>query len=271
MQKKKFSIITVVLNSKKNLEETIESLKNQNFKNFEYIVIDGSSTDGTLEIINNNQNIINKWISEKDNGIYDAINKGIKLCNGEYIGILNAGDKYLPDGLNIINNYLKKKKVDFIFGSVMKKVLRYGYKKYRIYWNFDFYSSHSSGFFIHRNAQKKNGFYNLKYKISSDYDFFYRMIVVNKMYGIATKKNELVGEWKTGNSYSSKFSFLEHLEEETNIRLDNHQNIFIVFLIYLIHFLKNIKKIKCKDNKFKFFFKSINSIFFHKKNTSTIY
>ena len=154
--KKFFSIITVVLNAKDDLEETIKSLRNQSFKDFEYIIIDGGSTDGTIEVIKKNLDIINKWKSEKDLGIYDAMNKGINLCEGSYIGMLNSGDKYMPNGLQIINNYLNKKKMDFIFGSVMKKVLRHGYRKYRIFWNFDFYSSHSSGFFIRNESQKKN-------------------------------------------------------------------------------------------------------------------
>ena len=127
-----FSIITVVLNAKEDLANTIESLRNQKFKNFEYIVIDGGSTDGTKELILENLDIINIWKSEKDLGIYDAMNKGIKLSNGNYIGMLNSGDKYTTDGLNIIFNYLNKENVDFIFGTVMKKVLRHGYRKYRI-------------------------------------------------------------------------------------------------------------------------------------------
>ena len=253
MVKKKFSIITVVLNAKQDLIETIKSLRDQKFKNFEYIVIDGGSTDGTLEIIKQNLDIIDKWNSEKDSGIYDAMNKGIDLCQGNFIGMLNAGDKYTSNGLTIINDYLKNYDVDFIFGTVMKKVLRYGYKKYRIYWNFDFSSSHSSGFFIKNRSQQKLGKYNLKYKISSDYDLFYRMIVKEKMHGLATKKNELIGVFKSGTSYSSTFTFQDHLKEETIIRLDNNQNSFFVFLIYLIHFLKNLEKIN-KKNKIKFFF-----------------
>lgn len=253
MVEKVFSIITVVLNAKKDLNETIESLRNQKFKNFEYIIIDGGSTDGTLEIIKQNLDIIDKWKSEKDSGIYDAMNKGIDLCQGNFIGFLNAGDKYTSDGLTIINDYLEKYNVDFIFGTVMKKVLRHGFKKYRIYWNFDFSSSHSSGFFIKNKSQQKLGKYNLKYKISSDYDLFYRMIVKEKMCGFATKKNELVGIFKSGTSYSSTFTFQDHLKEETIIRLDNNQNSFFVFLIYLLHFLKNLRKIKEK-NKIKFFF-----------------
>ena len=259
MEEKTFSIVTVVLNARYDLIDTIKSLREQSHKNFEYIIIDGGSTDGTLEVINNNLDIIDKWKSEKDSGIYDAMNKGISLCKGRYIGMLNAGDKYKQNGLELINNYLIDTDFDFIFGSVMKKVLRYGYRKYRIYWNFDFASSHSSGFFINNNAQKKLGKYNLKYKISSDYDLFYRMIVKEKMHGLATKKNELIGIFKSGSSYSSKFSFYDHLKEETIIRLNNNQNIFFVFLVYSLHYFKNLNKIQ-KKNKIKFFFSSFLNI-----------
>ena len=260
MEEKTFSIVTVVLNARYDLIDTIKSLRQQNYKNFEYIIIDGGSTDGTLEVINNNLDIIDKWKSEKDSGIYDAMNKGISLCEGRYIGMLNAGDKYKQNGLELINNYLIDTDFDFIFGSVMKKALRYGYRKYRIYWNFDFASSHSSGFFIKDEAQKKLGKYNLKYKISSDYDLFYRMIVKQKMQGLATKKNDLIGIFKSGTSYSSKFSFIDHLNEETIIRLDNNQNIFFVFLVYFLHYFKNLNKIQ-KKNKIQFFFISSFNIF----------
>ena len=141
----------------------------------------------------------------------------------------------------------------------MKKALRYGYRKYRIFWNFDFYSSHSSGFFIKKKSQKKLGTYNLKYKISSDYDLFYRMIIKEKMRGISTKKDEIIGFFKSG-SYSSTFSYLDHLKEETLIRVDNKQNLFFVFLIFCIHFLKNIKKISNQD-KIKTLLKSFREVY----------
>ena len=263
MEEKTFSIVTVVLNARYDLIDTIKSLRQQNYKNFEYIIIDGGSTDGTLEVINNNLDIIDKWKSEKDSGIYDAMNKGISLCEGRYIGMLNAGDKYKQNGLELINNYLIDTDFDFIFGSVMKKALRYGYRKYRIYWNFDFASSHSSGFFIKDEAQKKLGKYNLKYKISSDYDLFYRMIIKEKMIGISTKKNEIIGLFKSG-SYSSTFSYLDHLKEETLIRIDNKQNLFFVFLIFCIHFLKNMKKIS-NHNKIKTLLQSFKEVYKKKK------
>ena len=243
MSKFFFSIITVVLNSKNDLIETIKSLKDQKNKNFQYIVIDGGSTDGTIDVLRENNQIIDSWISEKDQGIYDAMNKGLALANGNYIGILNAGDKYTSEGLEIIHRYLKNNNFDFIFGTVQKKILKYKFNRNRIFWNFDFYTSHSSGFFIKKESQKILGKYNLKYKISSDYDLFYRMIVKKKMKGICTKKNELIGLFKSGTSFSSKFSYLEHLVEETTIRLDNKQNKFFVFLVFLIHFLKNKQKV----------------------------
>ena len=113
--------------------------------------------------------------------------------------------------------------------------------------------------FLLKESLKKLGKYNLKYKISSDYDLFYRMIIKEKMIGIATKKNELVGYFKSGTSYSSKFSFLEHLNEETQIRIDNKQNIILVVIIFTIHFLKNRNKINLK-NKLKILSGSINKI-----------
>lgn len=237
-----FSIITVVLNAKSDLEKTIKSLEDQSFKNFEFIVVDGGSTDGTVELIKKNSHIIDYWVSEKDKGIYDAMNKGLKISSGKYIGMLNAGDQYTPNALQIINKYLTSRNFDFIFGTVKKKVLKYGFRKSRIFWNFDFATSHSSGFFINKQSQNILGEYNLKYKISSDYDLFYRMIVTKKMKGCSTDKNELIGIFKSGTSYSSKFSFIDHLMEETKIRLDNKQNRFFVLMVFLRHFYKNKDK-----------------------------
>jgi len=96
------SIITIVYNSKNDLEKTIKSVLNQKYKNIEYIIIDGGSTDGTLDIINKYQEEIDKVISEPDNGIYDAMNKGLKHISGKWVNFLNAGDLFYDN--NILNN-----------------------------------------------------------------------------------------------------------------------------------------------------------------------
>ena len=115
------SIITVVKNNDKYLNETFKSVFAQKFKNFEYIVIDGKSSDKTLSIIKKNENKINYWISAKDKGLYDAFNKGMALSKGKYIGIINSDDIYTKNAFQIINKYIQKYPTkDFIFGSVRK-------------------------------------------------------------------------------------------------------------------------------------------------------
>jgi glycosyltransferase involved in cell wall biosynthesis len=238
-----FTIITVVLNGDKYLRETIESIKNQKFNNFEYIVIDGRSTDKSLKIINEYKNFIDYWVSEKDKGLYDAFNKGIKLSRGDYIGIVNSDDIYKPNALKIINKYIKKNPtIDFIFGSVKKHWgILHGYKPNKITYSWGFYSSHSTGFFIKKEAANKVGLYNIKYKYHADYDYFYRMIVKKKLKGIATKKNEIVGIFRRG-GLSSTINFRKLFKEEIKIRYDNGQSIFLLFFIILYKTLRNFKK-----------------------------
>jgi glycosyltransferase involved in cell wall biosynthesis len=99
----KVSIITVVFNNKANLSKTIDAVRKLNFRNIEYIIIDGGSTDGTKDVIEENKDFITICVSEKDNGIYDAMNKGLKLATGEYVWFMNAGDMpYCDDILNKI-------------------------------------------------------------------------------------------------------------------------------------------------------------------------
>ena len=238
------TIITAVYNSERFIEEAILSLHKQNYQNYEHIIIDGGSTDRTLDIIKKYENKIDYWCSEKDNGIYDAFNKGMQLAKGDYLGFLNSDDYYSDNALEILNNYINKNEdIDFIFGAVKKHWgILYGYRPYKIYWSWGFYSSHSTGFFIKTNSAKKVGLYNLKYKYSSDYDYFFRMIVKNKLKGIGTKKKELFGTFRRG-GYSSKIKFLDHFIEETVIRLDNGQNKLLVLLIFIYKYLKNISKI----------------------------
>lgn len=234
------TIITVVLNNRKFLQKTIDSVLNQSYKNNEFIVIDGKSTDGTVNILQKNNSKIDFWISEKDKGIYDAMNKGMRMSRGSIIVILNSDDIFYKNALKIAVKYFNQNKfIDFLFGSVKKYKLLYGYKPWKIKWSFGFYSTHSIGFFIKKNSQKKVGFYNIKYKYSSDYDFFYRMIVKYKLIGMATKKNEIFGKFRRG-GISSKISFKDYLNETIKIRLDNGQNILLVSIIFLLKYTRHL-------------------------------
>jgi len=242
MKGNKISIITVTKNSEKFLEKNILSVNNQVYKNYEHIIIDGGSTDKTLNIIHKHRKKIKYFISEKDKGLYDAMNKGIKCCSGDIIGILNSDDIYYRNALKIVDKYFNKyQKLDFLFGSVYKYKLLHGYHPEKIKWTFGFYSTHSVGFFIRKNSHKKVGYYNIKYKYSADYDLFYRLIIKNKMSGMATNKNEIFGKFRSG-GLSSRIRYIDFLKECSQIRLDNGQNYFVVNFIFLLRLFKNLKK-----------------------------
>ena len=253
------TIITVVKNNSKYLEETINSILNQKYKNIEYIIIDGLSTDGTLEIIKKYIKHIDYAISEEDKGNYDAINKGLSLSKGDLIGIVNGDDILLPDATSILIDYYKKfPKVDFFFGSVKKHWgTLTGFRPHVIKYSWFFYTSHSTGFFIKKNALQKNGKYSLKYKYSSDFDYFYRLIVHNKLNGIATKKEEVFGIFRPG-GISSTLNKEEHFFEKKQIRVDNKQNKIFLFLLFSFQIFLNIfskNRVKLK-NSFNFFKKN---------------
>ena len=236
MEKNKISIITVVKNSSNTIEKTIKSVLAQEYRNLEYIIIDGGSTDGTLEIIKGYKKNISIFLTEKDNGIWDAMNKGIKLANGDLVGFLNSGDIYYPNTLETVNHYFIKNKIDFLFGSVEKYKLMHGYKPWKLSWSFGFYTSHSVGFFIKKDKHRMVGLYDQKF-LSADLNFFYKMIKKYKLNGISSKKNEIFGKFEKG-GFSSKVNYIDHLKDLNQIRLNNNQNIFFVYFLFFIKILK---------------------------------
>ncbi len=245
-QNHSLTVITVVKNDQKNIEKTIKSVisNGKGFK-FEYIIIDGKSKDKTLSIIKRYKKKISKIISEKDNGIYDAMNKGINKSNNDIIVFCNSGDFFYKNSLRKIIKIFNSKNVDYVFGTVLrnytkKKILKYSLKPERIYYNFDFATAHSTGFFLKRYVYKKIGLYDLRFKCSSDFDLYFRMIKKGYV-GSVTRKKELIGNVASG-GFSSKISFFEHLIEETKIRIKNKQNLFFISFIFVNAIFKNFLK-----------------------------
>ena len=116
----------------KQLKKTINSVINQNYKNIEYIIIDGGSTDDTIKIINQYRKNFSKFISEKDNGIYSAINKGIKLATGDIISVLHSDDFYFNEKVlsDVVNSFIINENLECLIGTtIMKKIIRKYFKK----------------------------------------------------------------------------------------------------------------------------------------------
>ncbi|WP_111638654.1 glycosyltransferase family 2 protein [Marinomonas shanghaiensis] len=178
------TVITIVFNGEKHLEETILSVINQSYDNVEYIIIDGGSTDGTLDIIRKYEYAIDYWVSEKDNGISDAFNKGVRASFGDYIAILNADDFYFNDDvLEKLSLKLDLKENEIVYGKT-KKLTADGFvldkKDNNISWAMSVPFSHCSSF-LSRNIYKEIGLYSEKYSIAMDVDLLIRAKSVAKI------------------------------------------------------------------------------------------
>lgn len=173
------TIITVVLNGGRYLEQAIQSVVNQDYPNLEYIVIDGGSTDGTLDIIRKHEDRIDYWVSEPDNGIYDAMNKGITLAHGELIGLLNADDYYEPHALQAVATvYVAAPSTGIFYGNcyILQEDMGLRYKSYghtRFWRGMGF--PHQA-MFVHRAVHDSMGTYDTAYRIVADYDFVLRAL-----------------------------------------------------------------------------------------------
>ncbi len=189
----KVTIITVCHNSAETIEETIESVIGQSYRNIDYIVIDGASTDQTTTIIQKYRRHINTFISEPDTGIYDAMNKGLRHARGDVIGFLNSDDYYPSTKTiaNIVEHFRAAENPQIIFGSVIfinprindtKKITRH----YSVNWfrpwmlRFGWMPPHPATF-IRKEVYDQVGEYSTDYKISADYEMFVRLLLLKKI------------------------------------------------------------------------------------------
>jgi glycosyltransferase involved in cell wall biosynthesis len=180
----KITIITVCKNSELFLSETIESVINQTYPNIQYIVIDGKSTDATLDIIKQYSKNIDIWFSEADGGMYYAINKGLQLATGDYILILNSDDVLITnDTIKNVVDRIGSKNLDYYYGNIIKS--KDGkYKKVRLFpvtfkqllLSTHCTFVHHSCFFISAKFNQVLGGYNQQYKYASDYDYILRAL-----------------------------------------------------------------------------------------------
>jgi glycosyltransferase involved in cell wall biosynthesis len=184
------SVITVSYNSITTIKDTINSVLAQTYPNIEYIIVDGSSTDGTVELIRSFGNRITKFVSEPDNGVYDAINKGIRLATGNIVGILNSDDFFYDNTvIQKISECFNYENTDAIFGDVQffnpskpGKIVRY-YSSGKFQpgkFKFGFMPAHPS-FYAKRELFEKLGYYKIDYKIAADYELLLRFLLINSI------------------------------------------------------------------------------------------
>lgn len=169
-----FSVITVVRNAVGTINECIESIENQSFRDYEYIVVDSLSDDGTSEVISNYLNVIKTYVREKDAGIYDAMNKAIALCRGKYIGIINADDAYFVDTLENVQKVITEfPDSQIVYGGVQILSMEGG-SLLVDHSNLDQVMLAHPSCFVSAEVYKRVGNFDSKLKIAADYDFMLR-------------------------------------------------------------------------------------------------
>ena len=186
----KISLITVAYNSSATIRDTIESVLAQDYRDVEYIVVDGASKDNTVEIIKSFGPRISNWISEPDQGIYDAMNKGVRLATGDVIGMINSDDFYYDETiLSQVARAFEDESVDAVFGNLIFVDPKDLKKTVRSYSSKDwhpgkfargFMPAHPT-FFVRRKYYEQFGLFKTDYKIASDYEMLIRLLYVHKL------------------------------------------------------------------------------------------
>lgn len=186
----KISVVTVCKNSIDTINDCIDSVLSQNYKKIEHIIVDGGSTDGTVDVIKKSESVISKWISEKDGGIYDAMNKGISFASGDIIGFLNSDDLYAgPDILETVAGAFREHDIDSCYGDLLyvsrndtDKIIRnwksceLDYKLFKNGWH----PPHPT-FYVKKSIYKKYGGFDTQYKIGADYALMLKLLLKHRI------------------------------------------------------------------------------------------
>lgn len=234
------TIITVVYNGEAYLEETIQSVLQQSYDNVDYIIIDGGSTDRTIDIIKTYEDQVDYWISEKDYGIYDAMNKGLTLAMGTFIAFLNADDWYDRHSVRHSIHTLKQTNSDYSIGNIQKLPSKILVKpiiplKPNLVYQEMMYPHPSA--FIKLNVYKKVGLFDVRYKIAADYEMALRIHLQGFQ---ATYTKHTIAFFREGGISAGKRSIKERL----HVVLDYDKNYILAYTTYSTDILKfYLKKI----------------------------
>lgn len=258
----KLSIITINYNNFDGLQKTMQSVFSQSFKDFEYIVIDGGSDDGSKELIEQNSSKITYWVSESDNGIYHAMNKGIKKAKGDYVFFLNSGDTFYNDAVlqQIVNSFTSKK--DIYYGNVMINEDESYVKTFPKELSFRFFFQQTithQAVFVKRELFDTVFYFNESLKFVSDWEYLINAICkynANYEYvDVIVSNYDLLG-------VSSLNSSKKKIEEERLSSLKKHFPLFIKDYEELER-----KRKRLKSDNFKMFLELEKHKFSRKLNT----
>lgn len=172
------SVITVCYNSRRTIRRTLESVMEQTYGNIEYVVVDGGSTDGTLAIIDEYRHAIAKFVSEPDGGVYDAMNKGVRMATGDWIHLLNSDDFYAtPDVLQTAARVLDPHRTNYFlmwreFADQSRDLQAWDYSRWRLF--VSAFLPHSA-LIVSRKQYDETGLYNTRYRIAADHDMILRL------------------------------------------------------------------------------------------------
>ncbi len=241
-----FSIITVCWNSEKTISDTLESVLSQDFDDYEYIIIDGDSSDNTMNIINEYKGRFKdklKVVSEPDEGLYYAMNKGIQMCTGELIGIINSDDWYEKNTLSTVYSNYKGNKYEVIYGKL--RIVDGIDEKGVVFVKHDCLKKNMIAHptcFVTRSTYEEFGGFDTRYKISADYDLMLRFYLNKKV--VFTPCCSILANFRQGGASNSPLAFWEPVLVRYRYGLEKKNNYYkTLFLMKIYSIKKDIKKL----------------------------
>lgn len=242
----KVSIITVVYNRASTIERAIRSVLNQSHNNIEYVIVDGDSNDGTMDVVYQYRNQISTVISEKDQGMYDALNKGIKAATGDIVGILHADDEFTNETIiqQIVEKFQSNPVIDAIYGDVgfvqpgqEHKIIRY-YSSAIFRTNlfkFGFMPAHPT-FFCYRRFYEQFGYYRTDLEIAADFDLLLRFLRKHQLFTVYIP--EMLVRMNMGGKSTNGISSTIKINKELKQILSEHKLPSSYLRLYSRYFIK---------------------------------